>query len=390
LTPFLGKDVEITDRDYHSMVNHFIAVLLGSICVGLACGALCTLYFYFLRNSTGPVSEVGSFFCWALIPYYIADGIGCSGIISIMVMGFTSDYFVIGGFQSEDVAWMDYMAIRTDHELRASNHLVAGWSDYIFVVISTAFSGTGHILARSRHHVGFVSELLSEMFETALFSYLGLFLFNDSSWNLRLNSTGIFGCVVSRIVMVVSLSLVINMAIFFDLSRHLRRVFQSTRNPGEDVLDPSSQDRVFIDHRAQLIIILSGIRGAVSFALVESIPVYNTVAKSGSQFKPELKAMTSSSIVFTLFVFGALTYFTVEREPSNLRSSRVTGPLTRRRARSEPLDNEGENTNGSSGMHEYSSTPHERSVVRGASAFNVENSDNPRMVPLLNDFGESS
>jgi NhaP-type Na+/H+ and K+/H+ antiporters len=55
-------------------------------------------------------------------------------------------------------------------------------------------------------------------------------------------------------------------------------------------------------------------RGAVSLALVENIPLYDAVTKHGSQFKPALKAMTSSSIIFTVFVFGASTYFTLKKQ----------------------------------------------------------------------------
>ena len=58
----------------------------------------------------------------------------------------------------------------------------------------------------------------------------------------------------------------------------------------------------------QRILFLSGIRGAVSLALVENIPLYNAVTHEGSQFKAELKTMTISSIIFTVFAFGSATY----------------------------------------------------------------------------------
>jgi len=47
----------------------------------------------------------------------------------------------------------------------------------------------------------------------------------------------------------------------------------------------------------------------MSFALVEFIPVYDSVSGHGSVFKAELKAMTSASILFTIFLFGGATFY---------------------------------------------------------------------------------
>merc|ERR1711933_485631 len=73
----------------------------------------------------------------------------------------------------------------------------------------------------------------------------------------------------------------------------------------------------YLDYKTQLILLLSGVRGAVSFALVCNIPVYDVVTIEGSKYKAQLKAMTSTSIIFTIFVFGVLTYFTVHKEVGN-------------------------------------------------------------------------
>ena len=54
-------------------------------------------------------------------------------------------------------------------------------------------------------------------------------------------------------------------------------------------------------------------------ALVQNIPIYDSVTKQGSHFKAELKAMTSATIVVLLFVLGALTYFTVKRDVNRPR-----------------------------------------------------------------------
>lgn len=70
----------------------------------------------------------------------------------------------------------------------------------------------------------------------------------------------------------------------------------------------------YIDRHMLLILLYSGVRGAVSLALVDNIPIYNAVMKHGSKFKHVLKGMTCSSILFSVFIFGALTYRTIKKQ----------------------------------------------------------------------------
>jgi NhaP-type Na+/H+ or K+/H+ antiporter len=89
-----------------------------------------------------------------------------------------------------------------------------------------------------------------------------------------------------------------------------------------------STAHVYLDKKTQQILILAGARGAVSFALVESLPMYDPVTEEGSLYKPQLKSMTSCSILFTVFVFGAWTYFLIKGEKDN--RARQSGPLAHR------------------------------------------------------------
>jgi hypothetical protein len=50
----------------------------------------------------------------------------------------------------------------------------------------------------------------------------------------------------------------------------------------------------------------------MSFALVEHIPLYDAVTGEGTRLKSELKAMTSASIIFTVFIMGGGTYYMME------------------------------------------------------------------------------
>jgi NhaP-type Na+/H+ or K+/H+ antiporter len=350
LKDHLGEDDSLGEDAYKEMAKNFAIVLCGSIGIGIGVAVCCTLYFWALREKQTAVTEVAIFFCWALIPYYIADGLHCSGIIAIMVMGFFLDYFVIGGFQSEVTALNDYTVMQQqdngDNRMNPQQHTITNrCTNRCSQILREAFSGRGHILPLSRHHVGFVAEVIASIMETAIFAYLGLFLFNDNKWNLRLNFTAIASCVSSRLFMVAILSVFINLAVFLDFENRIGGCIRSINplrriNLAEDDDSIGSHTRIYLDRKTQLIMLLAGVRGAVSFALVENIPVWDNVSKTGSKFKAELKTMTSSSIVFTLFVFGALTYMAV-KHGSESSSDRVRTMLTNRLL-SEPLDNDDE------------------------------------------------
>jgi NhaP-type Na+/H+ or K+/H+ antiporter len=62
----------------------------------------------------------------------------------------------------------------------------------------------------------------------------------------------------------------------------------------------------------QIVLWFGGLRGAMSFALVENIPLHDASTGYGSRLKPELKAMTSASIIFTVFICGGTTFYLLE------------------------------------------------------------------------------
>ena len=69
---------------------------------------------------------------------------------------------------------------------------------------------------------------------------------------------------------------------------------------------------VIIDAKMQLVLWFAGLRGAMSFALVEHIPLYDAVSGEGTRLKSELKAMTSACIIFTVFFLGGTTFYMME------------------------------------------------------------------------------
>jgi len=314
LVKHMGKADIVGAATIKATLGDFFWVTTGSVFIGSVCGAFCALYFWLLQGKQTAVAEVGLFFAWAFIPYYIADGVGLSGIIAILVMGLTMDYYVIGGQEDEDQEWLDYVALR-----HHSDQVLPEETTYtrIMAAFSKTFSGRGHITDESREHVGFVAEVIASLMETAIFAYLGLFLFNEQDWKFMLMASGIVACVASRAGMVVSLSMLVNFCIWIDLEGFLGRQLQDIRPPPRHQIrldrdDSQYSTKSYISRRMQIILFSAGVRGAVSYALVQNIPVYNYVTNKGSQYKGELKAMTSATIVLLLFVFGAVTFYAVQ------------------------------------------------------------------------------
>ena len=317
LVQHLGTADDIDRATVQHTIRDFVVVTIGSIVIGIICGVACTLYFWSLSGKHNAVTEVAMFFTWALVPYYLADGCGLSGIISTMVMGFLLDFFVIGGFQSEEREWLDYMNERI-RPIDQQNRRKSIW-ERLEAIYLDAFSGCGHLDQHSRHHVGFVAEVIANLMETAIFAYLGLFLFNDKSFNMGMIFSGLFSSVSSRALMVILFSLLINACVWIDLEAVLGRIWYMIRRSNsisirfdEDYY--ANREKVYLNQKTQLIMFAAGVRGAVSYALVQNIPPYDAVTEHGSKFKNELRAMTAFTVVTLLFTFGALTYFTLKRD----------------------------------------------------------------------------
>jgi NhaP-type Na+/H+ or K+/H+ antiporter len=89
-----------------------------------------------------------------------------------------------------------------------------------------------------------------------------------------------------------------------------------------------------IDQRMQIVLWFGGLCGAISFALVENIPLRDASTGYGSWLKPELKAMTSACIIFTVFICGGTTFYLLERlgmsafSAQNAKMIELTSPLT--------------------------------------------------------------
>lgn len=167
------------------------------------------------------------------------------------------------------------------------------------------FSPDGLLSHEARQHVGFVTEIISTTMETAIFAYLGLFLFSHRyHWNFFHTFIAISACCISRAIMIPTLS---HCANIITRVQHGRTSCHSQAGS-----KGVQQTGVIIDRRMQVVLWFAGLRGAMSFALVEHVPLYDTVTGEGTRLKPELKAMTSACIMFTVFILGGYTYYMME------------------------------------------------------------------------------
>jgi NhaP-type Na+/H+ or K+/H+ antiporter len=313
-------------QDGHTSVDEildaiatFMISMFSSIAIGLACGCGAWFFFNILGTMLPPVMEVGSFFLWALIPYYICDAVHFSGIVSIVVVGFFMDIYIAGpktDNHAEKTRTANAQPQDFHHPCQSSSSL--GYEEMVETDDASKASRGGNSLLTVRsinplpsterirlsptadRHVRFVAHLASTLAENAIFAYLGLFLFSSYyDWNPMLISISLFSCVVSRAIMVVVVSYIIY---------HIYRCrgVGSTSGGGEK----SSRTAVAIRNpRTQAVLVLAGLRGAVSLALVENVPIYNNVTGEGCEFKQIMKGMTSACILFTTFVFGGGAYY---------------------------------------------------------------------------------
>lgn len=310
LVHFLDDNLVIDSSAICAAMVHFLVVAIGSLLIGVASGVISTVYYWLFHGCQTPLVEVLMFLCWAMLPYYVCDGIEWSGIVAAVANGFVMDLYIVGQLGEDqplpddsEEYFINYRATTPESTSSSKDR-----------VRRRIFSPHGHLSTEARQHIGFVTECLATALETAIFAYLGIFLFSHRyHWNFFHTVIAIVACCASRAVMIPSLSLVANWITRLQHSRTACRAQLNTKkSTPSSFLATSGPPGVVIDKRMQVVLWFAGLRGAMSFALVEYIPLYDSVSGEGTILKPELKAMTSASIMFTVFVLGGYTYYMMD------------------------------------------------------------------------------
>jgi len=327
---------QVTTDEMLGAAADFLILMVGSIIIGFLCGFMCLVYFWLLRKKLNAAMEVASFFLWAGIPYYICDSIEFSGIMGIVVMGIFMDVYIAApkhrlmsidsspkrGLTSEQPPHTDYVDLGDSIPCGADTlcQPISPSSKSLYSFRSIRSFNIKELIYREERfrlsaeadkHVRFVAHLLAQLSENAIFVYLGLFLFgNKYKWDFSLVFIGVVSCILSRGIMVMILC---SLIWHINIMRQHCGCHKPLSAYDSDEPQVSRTATALQDSRIQLVLVLAGLRGAVSLALVESVPIYNLVTDEGSQLKRQMKAMTSASILFTLFVFGGSAYYILRR-----------------------------------------------------------------------------
>lgn len=307
LVHFLDESLIIDSEAITAATVHFFVVAFGSVLIGVAFGMTSTVYFWAFYGCQTPLVEVLMFFCFLLFAYYVCDGIGWSGIVAAVAVGFFMDLHVVGQHQKGGV--------ESPASIDASEHSIASFDSNangdgkqrsMDRGRRRIFNRHGHLSTEARTHIGFVTEIIATAMETAIFAYLGFFLFSHRyHWNIFHMTIAILACCISRAVMIPSLSLVAN---WITRIQQRRASCLSQTHPKRAGVSAG----VIVDNKMQIALWFAGLRGAMSFALVEHIPLYDSFSGEGTRLKPELKAMTSASIMFTVFILGGYTNYIMQ------------------------------------------------------------------------------
>jgi len=299
-------------------IADFLLAMFGSIAMGILCGCCAWVFFYFLERNLHPVMEVGSFFLWALVPYYICEALDWSGIVAIVAMAFVMDIYIAAPKKRHRS-----LTVASTHSDATGNEYIdmgdGGGDDGLRSVKSFATGQSIQPIARTERirlsatadrHVRFVAHLTAQLAENAIFAYLGLFLLSSNYvWDVRLCTIAVASAVVSRALMVLIVTSIIWHT--YRIRGRASRVDPASCESVESQKKfPMSRTAAALhDKRTQVVLVLAGLRGAVSLALVENVPIYNSVTGEGCEFKKLMKAMTSACIIFTTFVFGGGAYY---------------------------------------------------------------------------------
>ena len=317
-------------------IADFVINMVGSVAVALICGILAWIFFYLLKRTLSPAMEVGSVFIWALVPFYISEALNWSGIVSLVVMGCFMDVYIAspkenkGGVSPGAASGFCNATDGFDEYVNMDDRSLAN--------SITPLQGTSRMrLSReAEKHVRFFAHVTAQLSESAIFAYLGLFLFSQKyDWDPALITIGIVSCLASRGIMVMLMSqfiLLIYKMRGYSTKASRRESVRGRDSPAstlngstvtEDIYDLQEQESMrdretkymsktaaaLRNPKTQSVLWLAGLRGAVSLSLVENIPLHNALTGEGCQYRPLIKGMTSASIIFTTFVLGGASYF---------------------------------------------------------------------------------
>jgi NhaP-type Na+/H+ or K+/H+ antiporter len=170
LVHFLDDNMEVDSHAVVAAAIHFMVVFIGSLLIGIGGGLCCTVYYWVMHGCQTPLVEVLMFCCWALLPYYVCDGIEWSGIVAVVAAGFIMDIFVVGTHvKYKPLDGAHDAALETSSSALSQNstseHSINGKERRRRPGITQRpiFSKDGLLSTEAKTHIGFVTEIIATM-----------------------------------------------------------------------------------------------------------------------------------------------------------------------------------------------------------------------------------
>ena len=328
LSDYLSDSVSIGSKEIFEAIFRFAVVTLGSLSIGLISGAAATLFFWLMHGSLSALMEVLAFFFWALLPFWICDGIGWSGIVSIVATAFVIDIYVVGSLgtfntndtddesiddsTTYDVSRVEQLSTTRIHHIQHNvtyssqlhlRHAIRSVEPTLatqnFSFKRPVFSKEGLLTGTARYHVGFITEVIASLTEMMIFLYLGIYLFSpDYHWNGYYVIAAVIASVTARGITVSLVHIIYIYNLNLWLQCRCPRWFKKlsvgqidengTINATGPIVDLSvvhercssnpieereKRGMFNIDRKIALMLWIAGLRGAMSLALVEEIPL---------------------------------------------------------------------------------------------------------------------
>ena len=243
-------------------IGGFVGMFLGSILLGYSCGLMTALLFRFLKfKSSEAIECMALFFCLTLLPFWTAEVVGLSGIVSILFTGIAARRFA-----------------------------------------------KKNITNQAKEHIGAFFTLSANLAETSIFVMLGLSIPRClANLSLAWVSTALAACTIARVFTVYPLLTAYNLALQCRSTLKHRPIdnqeesdvsVAGTTAVVDSFADPRQDSSVPLNHMH--IIFVAGLRGAVAFGCAVMMPNTN-----GNK---ELFVETASFVILvTLILQGAFT-----------------------------------------------------------------------------------
>jgi len=262
LSKFVGKhdDIEKVFGAIIEFVLDFTIGFIGSMIVGCGAGLFSAFFLKKCDMRKTPLLELSLFFLIMYMPFFVAELLELSGIVTILFTG-----------------------------------------------ISARRYATHNLSETTEEHVDVLFRLAAHIAETSIFLELGMSIFGISgTLKWRFAGWAILACLIGRALNIYPLRFVYNQYLLrsyeSDEATKVSNFHQSLSNITNT---PNARKDLKVRNKTAHMLWFSGLRGAVAYACAKTFPnAYGNRA--------QFVSATMSIVLFTVFIFGCTTDFALK------------------------------------------------------------------------------